>query len=139
MTILRMSFAGKAMKVESKMAGDKPLLEVSLCKKVKGRNGGEDTFTWIRATIWQPPEFMVAKLVKGCFVAGSGEFTSRSFDGKEGKQTAMEVRCTSFDIEVGESVGGDGEAAPRPSVAPSRASGPSRPAAAPLSDDEPPF
>jgi hypothetical protein len=128
---MRLSFAGEIKKADHKMAGDKPIVEISLCKKFKERDA-EDSFTWIRITLWQPAEFQVAKLVKGSFIAGSGEFKLRSYmkDGVKGH--SVEVRCSSYDIEVS-----DGQpavlvaAAPRPTPKPT-----ARPD---LGNDEPPF
>lgn len=114
MSIFRMQFAGEIKKADHKQVANKSMIEVSLCKKHKGRNGGEDTFTWIRATIWEPADFQIAKLVKGAFIAGSGEFQHRSYekDGKVGH--SCDVRCTSFDIEIGQSAVAD----PTPSLTP---------------------
>lgn len=101
MTILRMQFAGEIKKAEHKTVGDKPIVEVSLCKKHKGRNGAEDTFSWVRVTIWQPADFQSPKLVKGAFIAGSGDVELRSFVNKDNvKQQSLECRCTSFDVEI---------------------------------------
>jgi single-stranded DNA-binding protein len=100
MTIMRVSFAGTIMKAEHKQAGTKPICEVSLCKKHKGRNGAEDSFTWLRVSLWEPAEFQVAKLVKGNFIAGSGDLQLRSFEHKGEKRQSLECRCTSFDVEV---------------------------------------
>jgi len=97
-TIMRLTFAGTITKAEPKMAGDKPIVEVSLCKKHKSK--GEDTFTWIRVTIWQPAEFQVAKLAKGNFIAGQGDVQLRSYEHNGEKRSSLEVRCTSFDVEV---------------------------------------
>ncbi len=135
MTLMRMIFAGHAKKVESKMAGDKPILEVSLCKKVSKAGVEPAVFTWIRVTIWQPPDWMTQRLVKGSFVAGSGEFTSRSFDGKDGKQTALEVRSTSFDIEVGDAAPSDAVAAQQQRPAPVKPA----PSGGGQGSDSPPF
>lgn len=88
------------------MAGDKPIIEVSLCRKQKGRNNEPDTFCWIRVTIWQPPEFM-SRLVKGSWVAGSGEMTTRSYEKDGEKRTSIEIRCGSYDVEIGDSAPGD--------------------------------
>lgn len=113
MTILRINFAGNIMKAEHKRASDKPLCEVSLCKRHKGRNGAEDTFTWLRVTIWEPAEFQMPKLVKGSFIAGSGDAQLRSYVGKDDtKGTSLECRSTSFDIEVS-----DGASAPAGPIA----------------------
>lgn len=101
MTILRIQFAGEIKKAESKNVGGKSMVELSLCRKHKGRNGGEDTFSWLRVSVWEPAEFQVPKLVKGAFVAGSGDFQLRSYQDKDGKdRVSAECRSTSFDIEV---------------------------------------
>lgn len=100
MTILRVSFAGRMMKVEHKKAGDKAIAEISLCRKHKGRAGKEDTYTWLRVTLWEPPTWMTPRLVKGGFIAGSGELELRSFEHNNEKRTSLECRSTSFDVEV---------------------------------------
>lgn len=102
--ILRMSFAGLITKADVKQIGEKTLVEVSLCKKHKGRNGGEDTFTWLRVNIWEPADFQLPKLVKGSFIAGSGDFQLRSYEKDGQKGASAECRCTSFDIEVSDTV-----------------------------------
>lgn len=110
MTILRIHFAGQIMKAEHKDAGGKPLCEVSVCKKHKGRNGAEDTYTWLRVSLWEPAEFQKPKLVKGAFIAGSGDLQLRSYTAKDGsKGSSLECRSTSFDVEVS-----DGSAAAGP-------------------------
>ena len=134
MTILRMQFAGEIKKAEHKKAGDKPIVEISLCKKFKEK-AAEDSFTWVRITLWQPAEFQVAKLVKGGFIAGSGEFKMRSYKDKEGaKAVNAEIRCTSFDVEVS-----DGQ--PRAETHAASSTPVSRPAprTATVDSDEPPF
>lgn len=114
MSLYRLTFAGKAMKVEHKMAGDKPIIEVSLCRKQKGRGNDPETFCWIRVTIWQPPEFM-SRLAKGMFIGGTGELSTRSYEKDGQKHTSLEVRCGSFDVEIGGD-STDAEAAPAPSA-----------------------
>lgn len=107
MTVMRMFVAGEIKRAELKNAGAKPLLEISLCRKHKGREGAEDTFSWVRATIWEPPQFMMDKAVKGAFFAGSGDYQLRSYDDKEGvKKYSAELRCSSFDCEIS---GGSGD------------------------------
>ncbi len=99
--IFRISFAGNITKAEAKQVGEKTLVEVSLCKKFKGRAGAEESYTWLRVNVWEPADFQLPKLVKGAFIAGSGEFQLRSFEGKDGsKQVSAECRASSFDIEV---------------------------------------
>jgi len=101
MTLARIFFAGQIKKAEPKTAGGKTLIEVSICKKQKGRNGAEDTFLWLRVNCWEPAEFQAGRLVKGSFIAGSGDLSTRAWTDKEGKnQVSLEVRCSSFDFEV---------------------------------------
>lgn len=135
MTLLRLSFAGQIKRADTKNVGGKDLIEVSLCRKQKGRAGAEDTFAWIKVSIWEPAAFQVPKLVKGAFIAGSGEFSARSYDGKDGKATSMEVRCSSFDVEV-ESGGGEGSRDEHPAKAAPRQQAPIGGGA---DDSEPPF
>lgn len=112
MTIARITFAGQIKKAEPKTAGGKQLVEVSICKKQKGRNGAEDTFLWLRISCWEPAEFQTSKLVKGAFIAGSGDLSTRAWTDKDGKnQVSLEVRCGSFDFEV-ETLADRTEAAP---------------------------
>jgi len=102
--ILKLQFAGTVNKVEIKQAGTKQLAEISLCKKNYAKEGTEATFTWIRISLWEPKDFQLAKLVKGAFVAGSGEFSLRSYEKDGVKHQSAECRCGSFDIEVAEVV-----------------------------------
>jgi single-stranded DNA-binding protein len=135
-SILRLSFAGQIKKAEHRDAGGTPLVEVSICKKNQGKKG-EDTFTWVDINVWKPADFQTAKLVKGNFIAGTGEMTMRSYVDKGGtKGHSIEVRCTSFDVEVSD---GAQQEAPAP-----RQSAPQRPvkpdhAAAVAGDLEIPF
>jgi single-stranded DNA-binding protein len=131
MTLARISFAGQIKKAEPKTAGGKTLIEVSVCKKQKGRNGAEDTFLWLRVNCWEPAEFQLERLVKGAFIAGSGDLSTRAWTDKDGKnQVSLEVRCSSFDFEV--ETGADREAAPAPRPA-------SRSVASAVDDTEVPF
>jgi len=131
-TILRITFAGEIKKADHKEAGGKKLVEVSICKKNRAKAGGEDTFTWLRVAIWSPAEFQIAKLVKGAFIAGSGDMQLRSFDGKEGKQTSLECSCDSFGIEVS-------DGSPKQETAPQSAgpqhTKPRIPTSAPIADE----
>ncbi len=100
MTILKAQFAGEIKKADHKEVGGKKLVELSICKKNRTRQGEPDAFSWLKVCLWEPADFQIPKLVKGAFVAGSGDMQLRSYDGKEGKQTALECRCGSFDLEV---------------------------------------
>lgn len=139
MSLLRLTFAGQIKRAEHKTVGDKQLAEVSICKKQKGRGDAQETYCWIRVGIWSPPEWMIAKLVKGAFIAGTGEFSSRSYEGKDGKATSLEVRCQSFDVEI-EGGAADPAAAPAPRAAPRAAAPAAGSAGGAWSDDDaPPF
>lgn len=134
MSVFRMTFAAPVTKVEFKTVGDKALAEVSVCKKNRAKEGQEPTFSWLRISVWQPPAWMSAKLVKGAMIAGTGEFTLRSYEKDGQKRQSAEVNCQSFDVEVS---GGatDSDAALAPASA-----APQRPAPSPTSaEDEPPF
>ena len=122
MTLFRLQFAGRITKAEHKTAGNKPLVEVSLCRKYK--QGDEEFFTWVRVSIWEPAAFQTDKLHKGAFIAGSGDFKLRSYTKDGVKGTSAEVTCRSFDVEVSD--GGDADIQPAGQrVAPA----PQRPAA----------
>lgn len=117
MTILKAQFAGEIKKADHKEVGGKKLVELSICKKNRTRQGEPDSFTWLKVALWEPADFQIPKLVKGAFVAGSGDMQARTFDGKEGKQSSLECRCTSFDLEVS-----DGQPRQQAATAPSAAS-----------------
>lgn len=96
---LRLQFSGEARKVEHKTIGGKSAVQIQLCKKNYAKQGDEPTFTWVTVMVWEPKEFQ--KFYEGGFVAGSGEFSIRSYVDKDGnKKQSAEVRCTSFDIET---------------------------------------
>lgn len=144
MTTLRLFFAGQIKKAETRMAGDTPILELSVCKKNYAKAGVEPTFTWVNCTIFKPADFQVQKCVKGAFVAGSGEFTTRSYKDKDGKdKVSSDVRCNSFDVECGSDAS---DAQPEKATAPARAKPAHRPYVQPTAvaaavDDslDPPF
>jgi single-stranded DNA-binding protein len=101
MTIFRLAFAGEIKRIEFRTVGNDQLAEFSICKKNKTKDGEEDSFTWATISLWKPASFQLPKLVKGAFVAGSGEFHLRSYVDKEGlKRQSAECRCTSYDVEV---------------------------------------
>jgi len=119
MTILKLSFAGQIKgEVKARQARDSSLIEFSVCKKVKIKDA-DDRFDWVRVTLWKPAEFQTEKLVSGAFVAGCGDFSTRSYVDKAGAtKTSLEVRCSSYDVEVG---GGEQGAQPARAPAPERA------------------
>lgn len=137
MTILKLQFAGKIIKAEHRKAGDKPICEVSLCKKVPARGQAEERFDWVKVTIWSPPEWAVPRLVKGNYISGSGDLALRPYEKDGLKKYSMEVRCNSFDFEV-EVMAERTASDPAPDIAPA----PKRPApvaGAGAGDDEAPF
>ena len=133
MTIFRISFAGEIKKADHRTAGGKALVEFSLCKKNRTKQGEQESFTWIKVTLWEPADWMAAKLVKGAFVAGSGDMSTRSYEKDGEKKTSIEVRCTGFDVELPR----DGQSADAP--APPPRSVPRTPAGGGGVDDEPLF
>lgn len=134
--IFRISFAGQITKADVKQISEKTLVEVSLCKKHKGRNGGEDTFTWLRVNVWEPADFQLPKLVKGSFIAGSGDFQLRSYEKDGQKGTSAECRCSSFDVEVSDGLPKEPQT---DKPLPQRVTAPRRPITSAIIDDEPPF
>lgn len=135
MSILRLAFAGNIKgEVKTRLAAGKELAEVSICKKNrKIKDDDEDSFTWIRVSIWGVQDFQLQKLVTGAFIAGTGDLTMRSYIDKEGvKKSALEIRCQSFDVEISD--GATTSTAPRPAPAPRRPA-----PAQPIDDSEPPF
>ena len=137
--IFRLSFAGIITKVEVKAIGQNSLHEISLCKKNRKKEGEEDSYTWVRINLWDAADFQRDKLVKGAFIAGSGEFHLRSFVDKSGaKRQSAEVRCVSYDVEVGEVAQPKGEAH-EPPKAPPRATAAQVVAQNPVDPEAPPF
>lgn len=142
MTTIHMHVSGYVMKAEHKQAGTKPIVELSFKKKHKGRNGQEDTFTWVRATVWEPADWQAPLLVKGAFVSVHGDVQLRSYVAKDGsKGASLELRAGSFDVEVHDPrEAGAAAGAPAQQMAASAApaASPGKYVPPPL-DDEPPF
>lgn len=138
MSLLRIAFAAPINKVEIKEVGGKVLAEISICRKNRVKEGDPESFTWLRIALWTPPAFMIPKLVKGSFIAGSGEFTLRSYDKDGVKRQSAECNCQSFDVEVSD--GQPREAQPTQRAEPKanvQMGGSKAPAI--RADDEPPF
>lgn len=138
MTVFRLTFAGQIKKAEHRQVGDKNVLTLSVCKKNYAKDGQEPTFTWINVNVWGPlPDWLVSKAVKGALIAGTGEFSMRSYQDKNGaKCVSAEARCQSYDVVVGTD-----EALEAAAPQKSQAKAPSKPAAAVAEDDDsqPPF
>lgn len=135
MTILKAQFAGEIKKADHKEVGGKKLVEVSICKKNRGKQGDPDTFSWLKICIWAPADFQIPKLVKGAFIAGSGDMQLRSYEGKDGKATSLECSTTSFDVEVSD---GSARSEAPAATEPQRAA-PRLPTGGGTQDDGPPF
>lgn len=135
MSLFKLTFAGAIKKAECRQVQDKTVLDLSVCRKNYAKQGEEATFTWVRVQVWGAPDWMAAKAIKGAFVAGCGEFTLRIYTDKQGKSgMSADVRCNSFDVEIGT----DEPAEALPQKAPAKA--PSKPApATAVDEDEPPF
>jgi single-stranded DNA-binding protein len=116
MSILRLIFAGQVKRAEAKQAGAKQVLELSICKTHKAKTGEIDpTYTWARITVWEPQPWQIERAVVSSMVAGIGDAQLRSYTKKDGtSDRSLEVRCTSFDLEVQ----GDGQAAQAPARQP---------------------
>jgi single-stranded DNA-binding protein len=99
MSGFRLQFAGEAKKVQLKSIGAKTAMEFSLCSKNYTAPGAEAKWTWIRVTVWEPKDWLIQGVRDGVFVAGSGEFSTRSYDASTGeKKMEAEVRCSGFDL-----------------------------------------
>ncbi len=138
MTVFRLLVAGDIKKVEMRRAGDKDLAEVSVCKKNRTKEGEEESYTWAKLSIWSPPDWMKAKLVKGNFISGSGEFTLRSYEKDGVKRQSAECNCQSFDVEISAAFPRLGESHP-PVATPVKPAPKAAPIGGGKGDDEPPF
>lgn len=60
-------------------------------------NKGKDSpTTWVRVTAWgKTAEFVMQYVKKGALVAASGTLETREFEGKNGKQTSVELNAGS--------------------------------------------
>jgi single-stranded DNA-binding protein len=135
MTIFRLAFAGHIKKAEHKTISGKTLVELSLCRKNKTKEGEPDAYTWARIALWEPDAFMVPKLIKGAYISGSGDMLLRSYVNKDGANAqSLDVRCGSFDVDMpDERQQAHGDSPPPPAR-------PSAPASGGVSgDDQPPF
>jgi single-stranded DNA-binding protein len=134
MSMLRLIFAGQVKRAEAKQAGAKPVLELSICRQHKAKTGEEPTYTWARITVWEPQPWQIERAVVGSMVAGCGDVQLRGYVKKDGTHDrSLDVRCTSFDLEVQ----GDGQAREETPAPVQRA--PSKPGASGDFDQEPHF
>ena len=100
MPTMRLSFSGECRKPQIKDIGGKQAVEFQLMRKNYVPQGQEASFTWIRCTVFSPQPWQIEQCQEGKFVAGSGEFTLRSYTDKDGaKRQSAEVRVQSFDLD----------------------------------------
>lgn len=58
--------------------------------------GKDQPTTWVRVTAWgKTAEYVAQYVKKGSLVACSGSIETREFDGKNGKQTSLELNAAS--------------------------------------------
>lgn len=100
MSRFRLEFSGEVKRVEHRTAGGKALVEFSLCRKNRTKEGEPEAFTWVKVQLWEPADWLANKLTKGAFVAGSGDLTLRSYQKDGQKDRVIEVRCSGFDIDM---------------------------------------
>lgn len=101
MTTLKLHFSGHIKKSTTRQAGTKTVTELQLCKKLPGKDGQPDSFTWIKVTIWSPQDWQSPRLVAGGYISGYGDFVMRSYvKTDQTKGVSGEVRCSSFDIDM---------------------------------------
>lgn len=136
---LTINFSGKIQKAEFRQAGEKTVCEVSVCEKKYNKDkSAEPEYDWIQASIWDPPEFLAAKLKKGNFITFSGGFSTRKYTDKAGvEKKNMECRCDTRNVTVVDA-GFFGEREAQQAAA---YQVPRRPAAPPadVEDSSPPF
>ncbi len=138
MVMMKLLFSGDIKKSETKSINGKAMVELSICKKNKTKEGEELSFTWIRASVFDCPEWLAPRLVKGAYVTGCGDFTLRSYKDKDGnKAVSADIRCSGYDITVPDDRTKLGESHPPTAV---QRPTPIKPAPASASDDQgPPF
>jgi single-stranded DNA-binding protein len=100
MPTLRLQFSGECRNPQIKTIGNDQAVEFQVMRKNYAKQGEEATFTWVRVTVFKPQPWQIEQCQEGKFVAGSGEFTLRSYLDKDGqKRQSADVRCQSFDID----------------------------------------
>lgn len=136
---LTLNFAGKIQKAEFRQAGEKTVCEVSVCEKKYNKDkNAEPEYDWIQASVWDPPEFLAAKLKKGNFITFSGSFSTRKYTDKAGvEKKNMECRCDTRNVTVVDA--GFFERYENPAAAPAPAPRRSAVSAADDGDQGPPF
>ena len=101
MTVFRINFSGEVRKPTVKEYDGKKILSMQMMKKNYNKDkSAEATYTWLNVTVFDAKPFQLAQFVEKAFVAGSGEFTLRSYVDKDGsKRQSADVRCNSMDVD----------------------------------------
>jgi len=131
--VIKLLFSGTMRKVEIRSLGPDPLLEFSICQKNYTKPGAEATFTWVRVTVFKPPQWLVDKAKNDAFCSGIGDFSLRSYEKDGVKRQSAEVRVSSFDFSIADS------GTPAPSVERAQTTAPRPATPVPDPSDEPPF
>lgn len=94
---------------EIKDVGSSQLATVNLASSSKEK--GEKVTTWVTCSFWgKQAETAAAYILKGTQVTVSGTAKLRTFDGKNGPKTVLEVNVRDFDLgSKGAGGGGGGE------------------------------
>ena len=101
MTVFRMIFSGEVRKPVVREYDGKNILSFQVMKKNYNKDkSAESSYTWLNVTVFDAKPFQIAQFAEKAFVAGSGEFTLRSYADKDGsKRQSADVRCNSMDVD----------------------------------------
>ena len=101
MTQMRMSFSGEVRKPVVREYDGKNILSFQVMKRNYNKDkSAEASYTWLNVTVFDAKPFQTAQFAEKAFVAGSGEFTLRSYADKDGsKRQSADVRCNSMDVD----------------------------------------
>jgi single-stranded DNA-binding protein len=96
-----MIFSGEVRKPVVREYDGKNILSFQLMKKNYNKDkSAEASYTWLNVTVFDAKPFQVQQFAEKAFVAGSGEFTLRSYADKDGsKRQSADVRCNSMDVD----------------------------------------
>lgn len=118
MTQMRISFSGEVRKPVVREYDGKKILSFQVMKKNYNKDkSAEASYTWLNVTVFDAKPFQIAQFAEKSFVAGSGEFTLRSYVDKDGsKRQSADVRCNSMDVDSAYVERGEVGVAPVPRV-----------------------
>jgi single-stranded DNA-binding protein len=96
-----MIFSGEVRKPVVREYDGKSILSFQVMKKNYNKDkSAEASYTWLNVTVFDAKPFQVQQFAEKAFVAGSGEFTLRSYVDKDGsKRQSADVRCNSMDVD----------------------------------------